>query len=128
LGEWPETVRARTAGGILHDSYCAVERVFRHIAVGIDRDLPGGSNRHIQLLRRMATPIPSVRPAVIDHQLERELDEFLRFRHLFRNIYGFDLEWERCRGLLERLPSVFRRLIEQLEAFDAFLLELDRKL
>jgi hypothetical protein len=35
LAGWPETVRVRTSGGILHDFYCGVERIFRHIAVNI---------------------------------------------------------------------------------------------
>ena len=40
LTDWPDTVRVRTAGGILHDFYCGVERIFRYIAVRIDGDLP----------------------------------------------------------------------------------------
>ncbi|MFC2037435.1 hypothetical protein ACFLYD_05630 [Chloroflexota bacterium] len=28
LAEWPDTVRVRTVGGILHDFYCGVERIF----------------------------------------------------------------------------------------------------
>ncbi len=29
LADWPDVVRVRTAGGILHDFYCGVERIFR---------------------------------------------------------------------------------------------------
>jgi hypothetical protein len=38
LAEWPETVKVRTAGGVLHDFYGGVERTFRHIALRIDDD------------------------------------------------------------------------------------------
>ena len=127
IAEWPETVRVRTAGGILHDFYCGVERAFRHIAVIIDQDLPSGPDWHIQLLQRMETNIETVRPAVLDHQLARRLDEYLRFRHLFRNIYGFDLEWERSRELLDDLPATFEKLSQQLAAFDLFLHTLERE-
>jgi len=58
----------------------------------------------------------------------RQLDEYLRFRHLFRNIYGFTLEWERCSELLADLPSVFDGLDRQLAVFDAFLETLEREL
>jgi hypothetical protein len=115
----------RTGGGILHDFYCGVERIFRHIAVRVDEDLPGGSDWHLQLLRRMETSVETVRPAVIDNELARQLDEYLRFRHLFRNIYGFELDWERCHRLLVNLPAVSGRLAEQLSAFDAFLQSVD---
>jgi hypothetical protein len=128
LADWPDTIRVRTAGGILHDFYCGVERIFRHIAVRMDEDLPGGPDWHVQLLQRMATNIETVRPAVFDLAMARQLDAYLRFRHLFRNLYGFDLEWERCRELLADLPAAFGRLARQLAAFDEFLHTLERDL
>jgi hypothetical protein len=127
LAEWPDTVRVRTVGGILHDFYCGVERIFRHIATRIDEDLPSGPDWHVQLLQRMGTDIETVRPAVLDHETIRQLDEYLRFRHLFRNMYGFDLEWERCLSLLSELSAVFGRLAQQLLRFDEFLHTLERE-
>lgn len=127
LYDWPESIRVRTAGGILHDFYCGVERIFRYIAARIDEDLPSGADWHIRLLQRMATNIETVRPEVLDDETARQLDEYLRFRHLFRNIYGFDLEWERCRKLLSDLPDLLERLEQQLGAFDEFLYTLERE-
>ena len=126
LADWPDVVRMRTAGGILHDFYCAVERIFRHIATRIDEDLPSGPGWHLQLLQRMGTDIEAVRPAVLDRKTVRQLDEYLRFRHLFRNVYGFDLEWERCRELFSELPVVLARLEQQFGAFDEFLRTLEQ--
>jgi hypothetical protein len=125
LESWPDMVRVRTAGGILHDFYTATERIFRLIALRVDEDLPEGADWHVQLLRRMATTIESIRPAVLDTDTEQTLDEYLRFRHLFRNIYGFDLEWERCRELLIDLPPVFARLESDIQRFDEFLRTLE---
>lgn len=127
LAEWPDTVRVRTAGGILHDFYCGAERIFRHIATRIDEDLPSGGDWHVQLLQRMGTDIEMVRPAVLDREMIRQLDEYLRFRHLFRNMYGFDLEWERCRELLNDVPATFETLAQQLSLFDEFLRTLERE-
>jgi hypothetical protein len=127
LSDWPNTVRVRTAGGILHDFYCGVERIFRHIAIRIDEDLPGDADWHIQLLQRMTMDIETIRPAVLDRETAQQLDEYLRFRHLFRNIYGFDLEWERCRQLLDDLPTTFKRLLQRLVDFDEFLRTLERE-
>jgi hypothetical protein len=125
LESWPDIVRVRTAGGILHDFYTATERIFRLIALRVDEDLPEGADWHIQLLRRMATNIESIRPAVLDTETAQQLDEYLRFRHLFRNIYGFDLEWERCRELLIELPRVFAQLEGDIQRFDEFLRTLE---
>lgn len=121
LSEWPQTVRVRTAGGILHDFYSAVERIFRYIATQVDDDLPSGASWYIQLLQRMATDLETIRPAVLNRETARQFDEYLRFRHLFRNMYGFDLEWERCSKLLVEMPQAFARLQDQLDLFFHFL-------
>ena len=60
--------------------------------------------------------------------MTRQLDEYLRFRHLFRNIYSFDLEWERCQALLRDLPAMFERLNQQIAVFDRFLHTLEHEL
>src|SRR4030042_3094971 len=110
LPDWPEAVRMRTAGGILHDFYSGIERIFRHIATRVDEDFPDGPDWHVQLVQRMAINVETVRPAVLDEKTARQLDQYLRFRHLFRHSYGFDLEWERCRELLGDVPATYERL------------------
>lgn len=57
------------------------------------------------------------RPAVIDRSLEEELSEYLRFRHVFRHTYGYDLDWKRVRELSEALPEMLAGLKVQLKAF-----------
>jgi len=116
--------RVRAAGSVLHDFYTGAEKIFRRIAVRIDQDLPTGEDWHVQLLQRMAVPVEGIRPRVIGEKLETDLEEYLRFRpfnHLFRNIYGFELKWERCRPLIENLSKVFSDLKEQIEEFKDFL-------
>jgi hypothetical protein len=51
----------------------------------------------------------------------RALDEFLRFRHLFRNLNGFELEWSRLRPLLQHLPATAQQVREDVEHFLGFL-------
>lgn len=114
-GEDSFTLRAR--GSILHDFYNGVERVFTRIAEELNGGLPQGDRWHQQLLKDMCLEIPGVRPAVIDARLANSLAEYLRFRHVFRNVYGFVLETERMRPLEERLPAVLRAFREQVRAF-----------
>jgi uncharacterized protein YutE (UPF0331/DUF86 family) len=75
----------------------------------------------------MAINVETVRPAVLDEKTARQLDQYLRFRHLFRHSYGFDLEWERCRELLGDVPATYERLAERLAVFDEFLQTLERE-
>ncbi|HID62855.1 MAG TPA: hypothetical protein EYP49_08990 [Anaerolineae bacterium] len=101
----------------LHDFYNGTERIFERVAVRVDGDLPAGPNRHTLLLRRMGQPFGSRRPAVIDQALENKLANYLRFRHLFRHTYGYDLEWKRVRELGQALPGVLETIKTQLAAF-----------
>src|ERR1700682_2411272 len=106
LPDPPTTVELRAAGSILHDFYNGAERLFERVATAIDSNVPAGQNWHVELLSRMPYPIPDVRPAVISDALRQRLGDYLRFRHLFRNIYGSGLRWELLRPLGNDLPRV----------------------
>jgi hypothetical protein len=73
----------------MHDFYSGMERIFRHIATTIDNTFPSGSEWHHDLLRQMAAEITTVRPSVLSGESLRCLDEYLRFRHIVRNVYAF---------------------------------------
>jgi len=107
LGEEPVSSR-RIKGSILHDFYNCCERVFRRISLGINGGFDLGEKWHKELLHRMTIPIGDIRPQVISEELAAELDDYLAFRHLFRNIYGFELKGER----LDRLVGKFERTSE----------------
>ncbi len=98
----PSVLETRAAGSILHDFYSVIEKIFKRIAARIDRDVPSGEDWHTDLLIRMAIFLDSIRPNVISENLKEQLAEYLRFRHLFRNIYGFELKWEKCKTLRNR--------------------------
>ncbi len=113
----PDEYEIRSIGSLLHDFYSGVERIFERIAIRLDGDLPAGSSWHTYLLQRMTAPWGEMRPAVIDRVLATRLQDYLRFRHLFRHTYGFDLEWEKCRGLTEGMLETLEMLRTQLMAF-----------
>ena len=115
-----DTFSLRGRGSILHDFYNGVERVFVRIAEELNGGVPQGEHWHQQLVKDMSLKIPEVRPAVIDEKLARSLGDFRRFRHVFRNVYGFVLEDERIRPLEERLPAVLGEFRRQVEEFLAW--------
>lgn len=115
------TFDLRAIGSILHDFYCGIERIFERIAKELNGGIPEGSDWHRQLLRDMTLEIKGVRPPAISEDLEKMLIEYLRFRHVFRNIYGFSLEWRFMEGLVERLPFTLNTLKKDAEAFCDFL-------
>ncbi|HBR17605.1 MAG TPA: hypothetical protein DD725_08380 [Deltaproteobacteria bacterium] len=111
----------RAVASILHDFYCGAERIFIRIAEELNGGIPEGENWHIQLLKDMGLEIEKVRPSVISHDASKRLREYLEFRHRFRNIYGFELEWEKMKGLRERLPVVAEEFKKEMKQFLKFM-------
>lgn len=107
----------RSRGSVLHDFYNCCERVFKEIAVELNRGYEGTEKWHKDLLHRMTIPIKGVRPRVISEELAADLDEYLAFRHVFRSIYGFELKGDRIDRLAERFESISKRFVEEIETF-----------
>ena len=112
-------IRAR--GSMLHDFYNCVERVFLRIARELNGGAPRGEQWHRQLIGDMALEIVGVRPAVVDRRLAEALSEYLRFRDVFRNVYGGVLDAQRMGSLEERLPATMTAFRLDIEAFVAWL-------
>lgn len=111
----PYSVRAR--GSILHDLYTGIERIFRRISEELDGGPQRGDAWYSQLLRSMTIEVSGVRPPVVTPDLAGRLRDFLGFRHLFRNIYGDELDVERVALLEARLPEVLDDFETQIRTF-----------
>lgn len=94
----------RAAGSILHDFYTGLEKIFCDIAKKLTKDFPEGKDWHMKLLQGMAQQKKNV-PVVISQKLVEDLKEYLGFRHLFRNIYGSQLDWQKLKILLDKIRS-----------------------
>lgn len=64
------------------------------------------------------------RPRVLTSDLAERLRPFLRFRHLFRNIYGGQLRWERSTELLAEADEVWPLFQQQMREFKGVLTDL----
>lgn len=113
----PDFITTRAAASIIHDFYCGVEKIFERIAVNIDGSMPKGEDWHTKLLLQMTQPMNKRKTAVIDSEFVQDLKEFLRFRHLFRNIYGFELKWARIKPLCLKLNDAYNEFKVKIETF-----------
>jgi hypothetical protein len=120
LGERePTLVELMAAGGFLHNVYNGIENCLSRLAHGIDESVPTGNEAHRLLLDQMSEPIPSLRPALLGRELAARIDEYRRFRHAFRHMYFFDLDWARLTPLVAEAPALltdFERCIDELFA------------
>ena len=107
----------RATGSVLHDFYVAVENIFKAIAREIDQSLPSDPEWHRQLLVQMTLDLPELRPHVIQKETAMLLDEYRGFRHVFRNVYGFNLAAARLTRLVQKLPETLVALRQDLQLF-----------
>ena len=104
----------------VHNLYVAFENIFRNIATAFENHLDPAS-WHRQLLQRMRLDLTPLRPAVIDSDAYERLDEMLRFRHVFRTMYGLELDSLRLQVVLRKALELKELYRPQLERFLEFL-------
>lgn len=121
ISEKDSVIFRRSMGSILHDFYNCCERIFKKIAIDVNGGFDETDKWHKTLLFKMTIPIKGVRPSVISEELAAELDEYLSFRHVFRNIYGFELKGERIGYLSMKFDKAARRFIKEINSLLAFL-------
>jgi len=105
----------------LHDVYSGFERLFKQIAATVDGNLPSNPEWHRDLLDQMGLDLPQVRPPVLTSSSVQFLDEYLRFRHVVRNVYTFSFDAERVGRLVNELNTNFGKIKQELLVFVDFL-------
>lgn len=105
----------------LHGFYNGIERILEGIARELDGGLPEGPNWHRELLSQMTLDMAGLRPAVLRRETAGRLDEYLRFRHVVRNLYTWSFDASKLGGLITVLPGVLADLEADLAVFGKFL-------
>src|SRR6185295_15381108 len=109
------------AAALAQGYYTHFERVLELIARDLNSAPLEGPDWHRRLLQSMTLDRPGARPALLTPELAASLDELLRFRHVFRNVYVLDLDGQRIVAVLERAEAVHRPVNEALSRFAGFL-------
>ena len=114
IDEW---IRIRTKASLLHDFYAGLERVFARIAQELNGGIPNTEQWHRDLLKDMSLDLEGIRPPVISKALFGDLLPFLKFRHLFRNLYGLELDSDKMSALDRSLPAISARSFTEIRSF-----------
>lgn len=104
----------------LHNFYTGCERIFQIIASELNGGLPSGYDWHRRLLTRMATS-QDYRPAILTEKTAQKLAEYLSFRHIVRNIYGFELETQRVENLVNNYYEIWQEVQQDMQTFVTWL-------
>lgn len=112
----PDKFYIASFGGFLHNFYTGIENIFLRITKRIDKDVPSEISWHKDLLNRMSYDT-DFRPHVINEELQKELLEYLNFRHFFRHSYTFELKWEKLKILVDNIDKIYKNLKKDLNKF-----------
>ena len=112
----PDGVERAALGAVLHSFYTGLEGIFLTVVKRVDGLVPTGSSWHKDLLAQVAIGTPR-RGNVISEKTKEVLQDYLAFRHFFRQAYTFILRWEDMCSLIERLALVWAQVKIDLEAF-----------
>ena len=114
--ETPDITQITVMASILHSFYTGIESIFMRISNRVDEFIPTSSKSHQELLDKMFAKTDK-RKAVIDENTYLSLNEYMKFRHVFRHGYTFQLKWEKMKNLAENLFGTWDRVKEQLTGF-----------
>jgi hypothetical protein len=117
--------RSDAAALRLQSFYTGIERCFVQIVRVVNGGPPDGADWHRRLLERMGVPT-ELRPALLDASTVAALAELMRFRHVVRHLYAYELERDQVLRLLQRALDLWPAVDSQLVSFEAWLTELSR--
>jgi hypothetical protein len=115
-----DRLRIDAAALRLQSFFTGIERCFLQISRVLNGGTPDGQDWHRRLLERMGQPTEE-RPAVLREASIASLQELLRFRHLVRHLYAYELQQEPVERLRTLALSLWPELRGELNAFRGWL-------
>jgi hypothetical protein len=101
--------------------YTSLEDLFKQIAKAFENHIDTMSNFHKEILARMNTEVPKIRPAVLSTQSLKFLDKIRAFRHFIRHAYDCELDEKELRLIQKKLIDEFHHVEKDLQNFHAYI-------
>jgi hypothetical protein len=115
-----DRLRVDAAALRLQSLYTGIERCFLQVSRVLNGGTPDGGDWHRRLLERMGQPTEE-RPAVLREASIASLQELLRFRHLVRHLYAYELQPEAVERLRTLALALWPEVRGELNAFQGWL-------
>lgn len=100
--------------------YTSLEDLFKQIAKTFENHIDNMSDFPKEILTRMNTEVPKIRPAVLSTQSLKLLDKIRAFRHFIRHAYDCELDEKELRLIQKKLIDEFHHVEKDLQNFYAY--------
>lgn len=114
--EQPGLIEREAAATAIHSFYTGIEFILRSIAERFDGSIPKTGAWHAELLDSMRYRT-ELRGEVLTEASAERLKGYLVFRHRFRNIYGFELDWAMMQPLAQDMEETLTAVEADLDRF-----------
>lgn len=101
--------------------YTAIEDLLKQIAKAFENHIQDLAFFHKELLIRLNTDIPKIRPAVIRQESLLLLDKVRAFRHFVRHAYDCELDEHELEIIQTRLNNEFHLVLEDFKIFQKYI-------
>jgi hypothetical protein len=112
----PDFIEISAAAMILHSFYNGIENMMLLIFKYYDEELPNSYKWHSELLG-MSFLSNKNRKQIFQNDLQKTLEEYLKFRHFVRHAYQFQLEWSRMKNLISGIKTFWQTIKENINSF-----------
>ena len=101
--------------------YTAIEDLLKQIAKSFENHIDTMTNFDKEILARMNTEVPKIRPAVISHQTFVFLDKLRAFRHFVRHAYDCELDQKELNLIQKKIKQEYSLLENDIHHFRSFI-------
>lgn len=112
----PDIAEKIAISQILHSFYCGIERITVLLLKSIGENIPNDGKWHKTLFEFMFGANPKG-VAIIRQDLKSQLEPYMAFRHVVRQVYGFELRWNDMKELVNNLEKTWEAVKSDFEAF-----------
>jgi hypothetical protein len=101
--------------------YTAIEDLLKQIAKSFENHIEDLSMFHKELLIRLYTAIPSIRPRLLSEESFILLDKIRAFRHFIRHAYDCELLENELRDIQNKIKARYSSLENDFQEFRCFI-------
>ncbi|MBI5402157.1 MAG: hypothetical protein HY959_02040 [Ignavibacteriae bacterium] len=112
----------------LHGFYSGIEKILETIVEKTGEGRPAGGKWHRELLQQVTFPVEGIRPPVLSSDTRKSLEGYLDFRHRVRNIYAYNIDFDKMELLIKQVRTTFDIFNSDMSNFLVFLTEMQDSL
>ena len=112
----PDFIEASDAGSFLQSFYNGIEGIILLIIKATKEDIPNDLHWHKKLFEK-SFEMNEKRTIIFKSDYKELFTEYLSFRHYFRHSYGYEIEWERLKPLINSVEALWELIEEDIKLF-----------